>query len=897
MADTQASELIREAREYAGEMHSQATAAISAAMGRVGDASFGTLIDHTPPIGGLNPYSAGSAPSPPTVSPINPSFPAAPPDPEGIQAITPIRGMVAPKPDLGTPPKLDWSDAPLSLGGFTERSPVVASAFNEPRPPSLVPGVPDDLPSVGEYTKVTVVPPDFTVDRATLTAGDAPVFKGYTPVKFESGAPEIIGITVGRAPTVHTPSFAGSTPTIKSRAMRAAPTLDLPGFSGTAPTSRDRQEPEAPELILPSFTATMPPDLTNAPRGLSLTAATEYGQASASMSANIKGQLDVFLDTMCPGGSEQFAAIVLKLDEYLSPGPEGTGIQPEVEDAIYSRARGKNDAEARRVRDQALNDAATRGFTMPTGAMMSAMQQARQAGADNNARAASEIVVMKAEMEQKNRQFILTTAVGLRTTLLNTAMSYMQNLGVINGQALEYSKAILSAIVETYNLEVKNYSLKLDAYKTEAAVYESLLRATVVKVDVFKAQIDAMVALIQGDKLKVDIFVAGVQAFEAQVRAAMAPVELYKAEVQALQAEVQGDQARGALFGVQAQVYKAQVESSMMPIEAYKAQISGLQAQVQGEKVKGDVFAIEQQVFEVEQKVARAAIEGFQAEVSGFQAEVQNDQVAVSKYAEEVKQYELDIRAAVAPVEVMKAEVAAMGVNVQAGQNIIEWYKAKIGGMSAQVAGYRAQIEVLVAKTSLEKLKVELFQVQVQAYNAEVQAKDAEYRGYIAEIGGETAKAQVYSSRVQAFNAEVQGFKALIESKVTEIQAVSATNTAISQQYTARVGGFKAEVEAEASVTQANISANNQVFAEYRAQLSAIEAQAKAYVAYYQTSTGLQVANLQTTQQRYIAEAELKKSYSMLLSQLSTAQATIAGNLAGAAVAGVNGLAVEYAND
>ncbi|MCU9611831.1 hypothetical protein OEK97_28405, partial [Escherichia coli] len=82
-----------------------------------------------------------------------------------------------------------------------------------------------------------------------------------------------------------------------------------------------------------------------------------------------------------------------------------------------------------------LSDMAARGFTLPTGALTSALQQARQAGADNNAQAARDIVVLQAELEQKNLQFAITTSAGLRTMIVNASAAYMQHVVSIFSQS------------------------------------------------------------------------------------------------------------------------------------------------------------------------------------------------------------------------------------------------------------------------------------------------------------------------------------------------------------------------------------------------------------------------------------------------------------------------------
>lgn len=239
----------------------------------------------------------------------------------------------------------------------------------------------------------------------------------------------------------------------------------------TDPTLPTRTEPEKPLISIPTFGGAMPTGLPVAPTALDARFNAAYHTAAPEFITMVNGYVDAELTKINPEYHSQMARLESQLSTYLDG---GTGLNPAVENAIYERARSKNDAEARRVRDQSLADAAARGFTIPTGALLSATQQARQAGADANAAAAREIVVMQAEMEQKNLQFAVTTSSNLRTAMVSASLSYMQNLGTLNGQALDYAKTILTSIIEIFNNEVKLFTVRLDGYKTEAAVYDTL---------------------------------------------------------------------------------------------------------------------------------------------------------------------------------------------------------------------------------------------------------------------------------------------------------------------------------------------------------------------------------------------------------------------------------------
>lgn len=554
--------------------------------------------------------------------------------------------------------------------------------------------------------------------------GPAPNYQDISAI--EPGDVPTLGATVPEITLPTDPSqlaaFSGSAPSITTSFVFPNPPSELTNPLIAAPTLATHVEPTAPQVMLPAFTAVAPTDTTVAPTNLDTTFGNAYSGAAPSMVTMVNGYVDAMLTQRNPQYNAQMAAIEAQLTKYLAG---GTGLNAAVENAIYARAQSKNDAEARRVRDAAYAEAASRGFTLPSGALMSAMQTARQAGADNNAKAATEITVLQAEMEQKNLQFAVTTSTALRTTVLNATLSYMQNLSQINGQAIDYAKTILSSILEMYNTSVKAYSVKLDGYKAEAAVYETRLKA------------------------------------------AMAGIELYKAEIQALEAMTQVDKTR------------------------------------------------------------------------------------------------------------------------------VDVYRARIDSLTALSNVYRAQIEAVQGRASLEKLKLDLFQTQVQTYTAQVQGKNAEWQGYTAAINGQQAKAQIYATQVQAFGAQVNAYKADIEAKAEVVKATATTNDARARQYSATLQGYQAVVQARGQVASTTLENQRQQVVAFQAQTQAAIGNAQVQNEYYKATSMVAIENAKLAITTAFQDADVKRAYSASLAQLHTANAQIYGNVAGAALAGMNTLASE----
>jgi hypothetical protein len=552
--------------------------------------------------------------------------------------------------------------------GYTDVS-YVGAALPQPL------GAPDPLKPPGQEPVNLELPTD---------PGDAPEFQDIPPPS-AGDAPELdaekpdLDIGSLRKPS-QLADFNQSAPSVQTSFAVPVPGNAL-DQEVEAPTLIDRVAPEKPQIMLPVFSGTPPIDTTVAPTNLEGRMNAAYRDISPIMVSAVNGHLDTMLTKYNPRFHEQMARIETQLAKYLDG---GTGLKPAIEDAIYARSRSKQDAESRRARDTAYSEAASRGFTMPTGALMSAVQQSRQAAADNNAAAAREIVVMQAEMEQKNLQFAVTTSAALRSTLLNATLSYMQNLTAINGQALAYAKDILGAIIESYNTAVKAYSLKIELYKSEASVYEVRLKSAMAGVELYKAEIDALQALTNVDRAKVDVY-------QARIGALSAYVNMYKARVDATVSLAGLEKLKIDLFEAQVQAYSARVQAKNAEWQGYTAQLGGEMAKVQ---------------------VYKAEVDAYGAKVQGFKSTVE------------------------AEAEVVRS--IAMTNDARAKQ-----YTATVGAFSAKVS---AQAEV--AKTQIENQRIGIvaFQAQSQAAIANAQLRNDHMKAtteVALQNASETLKAQL----------------------------------------------------------------------------------------------------------------------------------------------------------
>lgn len=579
-------------------------------------------------------------------------------------------------------------------------------------------------------SSITLSPP--ILDTITLDLPVEPntelVFQDISPI--EVGTLPTLSVT---APTITLPTepaaLAGFTqvaPVISTNFVFPEPPAQLLNPLIDAPVIADRDEPDKPQVLLPSFTAVAPINDTVAPDDLAGTFDAAYRNAAPSTIAMLDGYVDAMLTKFNPRFHDQMAAIEAQLDRYLAG---GTGFTPAVENAIYERARQKNSAETRRNVDAAYAEAARMGFTLPSGALTSAIQAARQSGSDNNAQANREIVIKQAEIEQQNLQFAVTTSTGLRTTLISASLNYHQNLISINGQALDIAKSMVANVIEVYNASVRAFGVRLDAYRAETQVFEVKLKAAMTGIDLYKAEIDALQALTNVDRAKVDVY-------RARIETLTSLSNVYKAQIDAVQ-------GRASLEKLKLEVFQTQVQTFATQVQARNSEWQGYTAAIGGQRAKAEIFQTQVQAYGAQVNAFKAGIDA-KAEVVRAQA-ITNDARA-KNYGAILSGYKTLVEA--------RGDVARTKLENQR-QSIVS-YEAKLRGQvaNAQVASdyYKAASTVGIANAELS--------IKAAMASADMQRS---FTSTLAQLAGQNA-----STHASVTSAALSGMNTLVAQTLSE---------------------------------------------------------------------------------------------------------------------------------
>lgn len=479
-------------------------------------------------------------------------------------------------------------------------------------------------------------------------------------VDFNITIPQAPSITIGDAPT--SPGMA---------------TIDIPAMPDyTLPDVPDLDDiviPQAPEIDISEFSAVAPsidPDSLPEVPGFDYTEEQYQSDIGVALFQKI-------LDDIASGGS---------------------GLNPNVEQAIYdrmlARQRAENEALYRQIEDQYSST----GFELPTGALASRLLEAASEISRKNDQASWEIMIKQAELAQNNTQFTVDKAVAIEQMLRDFFNKQEE-------RRIEAARQVALIAVEVFKALVQKIEVELDIYKAEASVYSERLKAKLAEIDIYRAKIDGTRVQAEIQQARVNIYnaqIAGVEALmkiysvqmeSARIRMEMevAKMEGFKAEIQAYIAEVDAQRSKVGLFQAQVDGAKAQVDLSSSIVNKYRSEVEAAKARIEAQSIAAQAI-IEKNKGEVE--VYRSQIEAAKVQVDTNIA-IANVQLEEFKTIvnQEIAEADLRLKSADVGNEVIRSKVSEY--TAKANMYIEDMKAAMSGYLSLKellVNGYGAQI-------------------------------------------------------------------------------------------------------------------------------------------------------------------------------------------------------------
>jgi hypothetical protein len=529
-----------------------------------------------------------------------------------------------------------------------------------------------------DYTPGSVLDPSYVPSQSVTVPDDL----SLTEPEFYGEVPDLQGLSIQLAPMPE-PTFSKPALWIPD-----APDVTWPQFAAQAPQPSAISFPSAPSISLPSPPSIEdviipgPPELAN----LEFT-----GKAP---------DIDLTPPEIVFSWSEEsyttalVEAIKSRLEADLHTG--GDGYTETVEDAMYDREEARQQAEDEKAYQEALEAAAARGFIMPPGQVNGTLIEISDGINKRRQELSAKLLAEQTELAQKNDHFAIGAAVQIEKVLIKHHSQVQQ-------RSFEAAKFALDAALELYGARVDAYRARVGAYSVLAEVYETRIRAEIVKAELYKAHIEGLKTGIEANAMKI-------QAYKAQLQGVYALVKVYQVEMQAghVLAQIERNQV---------EAYRSRVEVYKTRIEAIQAQYKGYVAQVEGEALKADI--------------------------------VKADSVAYKTHCEAYRaRAEVELENARATIEVLKTRLAYYASQVQKFSVDVDFVIGK-GKAIEQYAGVIAELRILAARYdgALKDLNAKLFAARSTIaqgiMRAQATVQDAAQSAMVsaAQAAGESAKA------------------------------------------------------------------------------------------------------------------------------------------------------------
>jgi hypothetical protein len=213
-----------------------------------------------------------------------------------------------------------------------------------------------------------------------------------------------------------------------------------------------------------------------------------------------------------------YDAILARMLTDLQAG--ATGLDPIVEQAIFDRARARQQVARDAAYQKLNNDISGRGFTLPPGALLSALTDFDAEGVRQDAEINNNIIVTQGDLAQKNSQFMMQQATALEQIIRQSTNESDKN-------ALEAAKSKATLLVQDYAERVRAYVAVWEGKKARVQAQAEALKGVIEGnkglVEIFKAQYDALKTRVEAtasrNKGVIDAYIGEVQGFSEAEKA------------------------------------------------------------------------------------------------------------------------------------------------------------------------------------------------------------------------------------------------------------------------------------------------------------------------------------------------------------------------------------------
>ena len=230
-------------------------------------------------------------------------------------------------------------------------------------------------------------------------------------------------------------------------------------------------------------------------------------------------------------------ALKIALQDFIANG--GTGLGSTVEAALWARARARQALLNERTYNEAEEYYASRGYTVPPGALGGRLTEALAEQTRADALLNDEIVIKQAELARAQSEFTMQAAINLEG-------QDKEKFNAMANRTLEAAKVTAQVIVNLYDIKIRGYIAEMQGAKVEA--------------DIEKVRADAGIA---ANRSVIDEYNANVESYKTQVQQELGIVELVAKVYGFKIAGYEADAKVAALqLDAQIKVYQGKIEQT-----------------------------------------------------------------------------------------------------------------------------------------------------------------------------------------------------------------------------------------------------------------------------------------------------------------------------------------------
>lgn len=427
---------------------------------------------------------------------------------------------------------------------------------------------------------------------------------------------------------------------------------------------------------------------------------------------------DVFVNWVEPEYQSELLPELLAQVREMMKG--GTGLPPEIEQALFSRARERDNVETQRAIAEVSEQWAARGFTLPQGTLDKQIQAIREQGRLKAAELNRDILTQAATWEIENLRFAVQQGLALEQITQHLFENTVNRLFEVAKFQVESQIAVFNARIGYFNAQVSAFGALVDVFKTR-------LESGIAKINAYRTMLEAQATLGQINAQQVDLFRAKLDGLKMAA-------DLYETTVKTAQIKADLQMKQFDLYRADVSAYAEQVNAEKVKFDAYDSRL-------RGEKTKADVFDSQVKAYA---ETVRAM--GEQADVK-----VKENQIKISAAEAKIRQYATEMDAYKAQLDTSLAE-ANYQVQVFGAQ--VDAYKAQNSAAAAH-AEVQSKYADLAMRTNIAyaEMQIEEYKTRQAAANqkAQIALESAKALGqYSAQLAAGALSAQHVSASMSA---------------------------------------------------------------------------------------------------------------------------------------------------